>query len=226
MSLPRTPRFLPHAALAALLCLAGGQAAAHGPEADKCNENQGLGLGGAAIAGPMGVDLTGIPLLPGHTVPTAGTNPSESPELAGPLEFQLTGKFKFMAAGGLVQGSYAEQNYTGTDKRCKQHLKLKVKSGCVEKVRFHQYFHPLALDLVADFRDDLTGQIPSNTASRSTGDGSIIEFHLATPVCAGLNTRWLLLNTGIDTMMLVKGLEFVAPTGEHSKLKPVHVPLH
>jgi hypothetical protein len=217
-------RLLPHAALAALFGLASAQAAAQGPEADKCNENQGL-QGAALEAEPLRADLTGIPLLPGHTELTEGTNPSESPELVGPLEFGLTGKFKFMAAGALVQGSYAEQNYTGADKRCKQHLKVKVKNGCIEKVRLHQYVHPLALDLVADFRDDLPGQIRSDTASRSV-DGTVIEFQLATPVCAGHNTRWLLLNTSIDTMMLVRGLEFVAPTGEHSRLRPVHVPLH
>ena len=219
----KTPLAPPALVVALALGLACGRAAAPGPEADKCNENQGLQ---AQRAAPIGAELTGIPLLPGGTVPTEGTNASESPELVGPLEFQLGGKFRFVANGGLVQGSYAEQNYTGADKRCKQHLKIKVKGGCVEKVRLHQYFHPLALDLVADFRDDLAGQIPSDTASRSSGDGSVIEFHLATPVCAGHNTRWLLLNTSIDTMVLVKGLEFIAPTGEHSKLKPVHVPLH
>jgi hypothetical protein len=203
--------------------LACGGAFAQGPDADKCNENQGLqGL----EAAPIGADLTGIPLLPGNTVPTAGTNTSESPELVGPLEFQLSGKFKFMSSGGLVRGTYTERNYTGADKRCKQHLKVAVKSGCVAKVRLYKYLHPLSLDLVADYRDDLGGLVPSDAASRSAGKGTVIEFHLETPVCAGQDTTWLLLNTSIDTMMLVKGLELVAPTGENSKLRPIHVPFH
>ena len=224
MDKPLTPPLFAPLCVALLLGVASGAGAAHGPEADRCNENQ--GLQGAAFEDPIRAELTGIPLVPGGTVPTEGTNPSESGELAGPLEFQLTGKFKFASSGGLVRGSYTEQNYTGTDKRCKQHLKIVVKSGCVEKVRLHKYFHPLSLDLVADYRDDLPGLIASDMASRSTGKGTVIEFHLAPKVCAGEDTKWLLLNTSIDTMMLVKGLEFVAPTGEHSGLRPVHVPLH
>jgi hypothetical protein len=218
-------RLLPHAALAGLLCLASAQAAAHGPEADKCNENQGLKTAGFE-ASPMEAELTGIPLLPGHTELTQGTNPTESPELAGVFEFQLDGKFRFESAGGLVRGTYIEQNHTGADKRCKQYVKITMKAGCVDKVRLHKYVHPLSLDLVADYRDDLPGVIASDTASRSTGKGSVIEFHLVQPVCAGNDTKWLLLNTSIDTLMLVKGLELVAPTGEHSNLRPIHVPLH
>jgi hypothetical protein len=216
---------LPHAALAGLLCLTSAQAAAHGPEADKCNENQGLQAAGFE-ATPIEAELTGIPLLPGHTELTAGTNPVESPELAGVLEFQLDGKFRFESAGGLVRGTYTEQNHTGADKRCKQYVKITMKAGCVGKVRLHKYVHPLSLDLVADYRDDLPGVIASDTASRSTGKGSVIEFHLVQPVCAGNDTKWLLLNTSIDTMMKVRGLELVAPTGEHSNLRPIHVPLH
>jgi hypothetical protein len=208
------------------LGLCGTRAWAQGPETDKCNENQGLqGLSLSEAAGRMHAELTGTPLEPGHTVLTEGTNASESPELNGLTEFTLNDTFSIeLAGGGLVKGSYAEMNKTGTDTYCKQHLKVKVKQGCVAKVRFRKYTHPLDRDIVADYRDDLSGLRASDTASRSNS-GTVIEFHLATPVCAGETTRWLLLNTSINTMTKVNGLEFVAPTGERSKLRPVHVPL-
>jgi hypothetical protein len=194
--------------------------ASEGPLTETCNENQGqqaTSFGAASSA-----NLTGIPLLPGNTVPTNGTNLSESPGLAGPLEFKLKGKFTFDDNGSSVQGSYREENRTGPDRYCKQQFAMTLSKGCVSEVRVHKYVHPL--DIVADFRDDLPGQIAPDTASRSV-DGTVFKFHLSRPVCAGETTRWLVLNTSIKDLTLMNGLEFIAPSGDHSKLHPIHVPV-
>ena len=82
--------------------------------------------------------------------------------------------------------------------------------------------HPLKL--VADYRDDLGGRIPSKVASRST-DGSQIIFDLASPVCAGQDSRWLLLNTSVDEVSPLNVLQFVSPEGQVSQPLPVHIPL-
>jgi hypothetical protein len=203
--------------------LANAASAAQGPETDKCNENQGLQAMAPDLA-PIGGAVSGTPLDPGETWPTNGTDTSDSPELIGTLEFELTGKFKFMSAGGLVQGSYIERNYNGADNRCKQHLRFKVKQGCVVKVRFNKYAHPLDQPLVADYRKDWPGMVASATASRSPVKGLTIDFVMERPVCAGETSRWLLLNTSIQTLVPVKGVQFIAPTEEVSPLRPIHVP--
>lgn len=222
MSMSPTVRLL---ALSAALGLSSACAAAQGPEADKCNENQGLQAMDLDLdLGPIDPAVSGTPLDPGETWPTPGTDTTDSPELIGTLEFELTGRFKFMSAGGLVQGSYIERNYNGADNRCKQHLRFKVKQGCVIKVRFNKYAHPLDQPLVADYRKDWPGMVASATASRSPVKGLTIDFLMERPVCAGETSRWLLLNTSIQTLVPVKGVQFIAPTEESSPLRPIHVP--
>lgn len=219
-STPHRPFRLAAALLLPLaFCLAHTSAQAQGPDVDRCNENQGLDAD--ALDDPFVADLTGIPLLPGQTVPTDGTNSIESPELHGKLAFQLTGKFNFHSASGTVKGGYSERNYSGAHKRCKQHLQIKVTQGCVRRVLIHNYVHPL--DIVADFRDDIAGDVQSDVASRS-GDGLVFEFHLFEPVCAGQTSRWLLLNTSVNTLTKSNQLELISDDGESSGLLPIHVP--
>jgi len=212
-------------ALSAALGLSSTCAAAQGPETDKCNENQGLHAM-ALDPGPIGGAMSGTPLDPGETWPTPGTNATDSPELIGTLEFELTGKFK--SPDGELRGSYIERTYNGADNRCKQHLRFKVKQGCVVKVRFNKYAHPLDPDrpLFADYRNDWPlGDVAPAAASRSPGKGLVIDFHMDRPVCAGETSNWLLLNTSIQPMVVIKGLQFIGPVGEASVLRPIHVPL-
>jgi hypothetical protein len=213
--------------IAALLPMA---AAAIEPDDNKCNENHGLRGDPFVEATDRGIqaELTGTLLLPGQTVPTDGTNKNESPELRGKTALQSTLAFQFTTSGGTVSGTYSERHDTGKqDRHCKSHLRVSVDQGCISRLRFHNYVHPL--DIVADFRDDLPrnpppGLIPSDFASRSS-DGLTFEFHLATHVCAGQTSRWLLLNTSINALQIVNGLELFAPNGQSSALLPVHVPI-
>jgi hypothetical protein len=207
---------------AGLAALAASAAAGQGPLADKCNENQGLGeltslaLGNAVIQ-PL---LTGIPLEPGQTVPTNGTDKVESPELAGKVAITGGGSFSFAGITGTYEEFILASHSDGT---CKHHTQVKVVSGlgCITRVRFHQYFHPL--DIVADYRTDKPGKVRSKTASR-TEDGLTFEFQLKTKLCAGQSTRWLLLNTSIRHMQTLSALELVADDGSLSSPLPVHVP--
>ncbi len=208
-----------------ILALAGvatGASASEGPLADKCNDNQ--FATNEVLAEMIRPELTGVPLLPGHRVPTRGTNPTESPELAGvTVILPPPTSFSFTSTEGLVAGSYKESiQASDTDGTCKQHTKLTMTAGCISKIRFHQYLHPL--DIVADFRDDLPGKVPSKRASRSN-DGLTFEFLLKRPVCAGESTRFLLLNTSILHMTTADALELVARDGTSAPvLFPVHVP--
>lgn len=166
--------------------------------------------------------VTGKWLKPGTTVATNGTNSRESPELGGPKLLTTSQSFEFKDAKGLISGKYTEMIVQGTDKKCKCHLRVQIREGCVSRVMISKYVHPLKL--VADYRDDLGGRIPSKTASRST-DGTQINFNLATPVCAGQDSRWLLLNTSVDEVAPLSVLQFVSPEGQLSQPLPVHVPL-
>lgn len=211
--------------------------AGNGPLDNKCNENPPALDAWDAVSSHLSgdlawrVELTGTPLQPGQTVPTLGTNRVESPELVGKTVIAVANTpFSFSTPSGPVAGFYSESiqaSKTGGG-TCKQNVQLKLTSGCVSKVRFKQYNHPLGLDIVADFRDDpdLKGKVFSNRASRSPVDGLIFEFHLKRPVCAGQSTRWLLLNTSIRDLTTADALELVAPDGTVSP-QPflVHVPL-
>jgi hypothetical protein len=215
-------------ALAAPCVLVAGplRAQDNGPlQTQKCNEPPPVFDGAAAfdaLEGDLATLVTGKWLKPGTTVPTNGTNARESPELGGPKIFSTSQTFEFKDQKGLISGKYSEMIVQGTDKKCKCHLRVLIREGCVSRVMISKYVHPLKL--VADYRDDLGGRIPSKVASRST-DGTQINFDLATPVCAGQDSRWLLLNTSVDEVAPLSVLQFVSPDGQLSQPLPVHVPL-
>lgn len=227
-----TSTSLRRAAMAIAMALPGvliagiAQATGNGPlQTQRCNEPPPAFNGTTSfesIAGDLEAQVTGKWLKPGTTRLTEGTNSRESPELAGPKIFSTSQSFEFKDPKGLISGKYSEMIVAGTDKKCKCHLRVLIREGCVSRVMISKYVHPLKL--VADYRDDLGGRIPSKTASRST-DGSQIIFDLATPVCAGQDSRWLLLNTSIDEVAPLNVLQFVSPEGQVSQPLPVHVPL-
>jgi hypothetical protein len=180
--------------------------------------------------GWIGPDLSGDPLDPGETGQlTPGTNASVSPELVvSPPGFKGQGSFSFLGiAGGRNSGTYSQSCFTSTiDLHCKCHTQVTVTEGAIAMIRIHHYDD--SQPLVADWRTDRSGHVRSDTASRThvAKDGStMIEFHFKTPVTAtNVNSKWLLLNTVVDRMTTVNGLEFVAPDGSHSGLRPTFVP--
>jgi hypothetical protein len=202
------------------------RAQGNGPlQTQKCNEPPPTFDGATAfesLEGDLATLVTGKALKPGTTVPTNGTNSRESPELGGPKLLSTSQSFEFKDPKGLISGKYTEMIVQGTDKKCKCHLRIQIREGCVSRVMISKYVHPLKL--VADYRDDLGGRIPSKVASRST-DGTQISFDLAAPVCAGQDSRWLLLNTSVDEVAPLSVLQFVSPEGQLSQPLPVHVPL-
>ncbi|MFO1340087.1 MAG: hypothetical protein U1F53_17980 [Burkholderiaceae bacterium] len=212
----------------ALFGLAQG-ARAEDPLGDKCNPNLFAPPGQGApwlpgLAPDIGGDaVSGKPLKPGQTRRTRGTDTLLSPELVGLTVYDQAQGFSFLAQGSTVSGSYEEAIVASdADGTCKQHTKLTLVSGCIAKLRFHQYQHPKK-PIVADFRRDLPGQVPSAFASRSF-DGLTFEFQLKEPVCAPKTTRWLLLNTSINRMTSVSALELITPDGIGSPLFSIHVP--
>jgi hypothetical protein len=211
-------------ALAAVV-LAAGPARADDNEplqTQKCNEPPPAFGSVPALEGEIDPLVTGLWLKPGTTRVTAGTNARESPELEGPRLFSTSQTFEFKTDKGMVSGKYLEMISQGTDKKCKCHLRVQVREGCISRLVIHKYVHPLKL--VADYRDDLGGRISSKSASRST-DGTMISFDLRTPVCAGQDTRWLLLNTSVEEVAPLSVLQFVSPEGQTSQPLPFHVPL-
>lgn len=201
-----------------------------GPLDNKCNENppafgpsgelpfvDHLGVADDTIA-PM---LTGTPLEPGQTLPTNGTTRKLSPELSKELVLQLKRPFSFIDGSGVVAGTLNEKVYNGTDDKCKNQFQVSVSQGCVARLRIRKFIHPL--DIVADFRLDQNGSVPSDFASRSL-DGKVFQFHLDGPVCAGMSSRWLLLNTSIDTLTQAKAAQVVSTDGTPSPAMQVHVP--
>lgn len=146
--------------------------------------------------------LTGIPIQPGQTVPTAGTNLHESPELSKFLIFKSSRSFSSGQAVSVAAtgGELRQRVYGGDDGHCKCQWQVAVaagSTGCVAKLRITNVFHPL--DIVADWRDDQNGSVASDVAHRST-DGLVFDFRLPTLVCGGEVSRWLLLNMSIDLL--------------------------
>lgn len=210
-------------ALTWMLACGSGWAEENGPlQTQNCNDPPPAFDSTTTAEGDLATLVTGKWLKPGTTRATDGTNSRESPELGGPKIFSTSQTFEFKDPKGLISGKYSEMIVQGTDKKCKCHLRVQIREGCVSRVMISKYVHPLKL--VADYRDDLGGRIPSKSASRST-DGTTINFDLATPVCAGQDSRWLLLNTSIDEVAPLNVLQFVSPEGQLSQPLPVHVPL-
>jgi len=231
MTRPRsTPHHAAHAALALLAVAALNVQASQGPQDNRCNENPPAFApsGEAAFVDDFGLAddtiaplLTGTPLTPGQTLPTDGTTRKLSPELSKELVLQQSRPFSFIDSDGPVAGTLAEKVYNGTDDKCKNQLQVTVSQGCVSKLRIGKFIHPLSI--VADFRLDQNGNVPSDFASRSA-DGKVFQFHLDTPVCAGMSSRWLLLNTSIDTLKRAKAAQVVSADGTPSPALQVHVP--
>lgn len=221
-----------HAALLAALGLpillalpAGARAAdghANGPtQTQTCNEPPAL----SAAGGSFQAQVTGKALKPGTTRRTNGTDLVLSPELDGWVLFSDDRPFSFVAGGGVVSGTYGEILVRGADKRCKSHLQVRPQVGCVSKLVFEGYHHPLNMKLVADYRTDQGGTVASRRASRSAGAGSTITFELKTPVCAGGTSRWLLLNTSVKEVEPLATLVFVAPDDSASEPHTFHAPV-
>jgi len=209
-------------ALPWLLAASASWANDNGPlQTQKCNDPP-PAFNDFSILGENEVLVTGKWLKPGTTRLTEGTNSRESPELGGTKIFSTSQSFEFKDPKGPITGKYSEMIVAGTDKKCKCHLRVQLREGCVSRVMISKYVHPLKL--VADYRDDLGGRIPSKVASRST-DGSQIIFDLASPVCAGQDSRWLLLNTSVEEVAPLSVLQFVSPEGEVSQPLPFHIPL-
>ena len=222
-TLPRTTVW----AMALPWVLAAGPvwADVNGPlQTQTCNDPPPAFDGSLVPDGEIEALVTGKWLKPGTTRTTEGTNAKESPELAGRKLYSAS--FAFSVPGTTAppaSGKYTEMIVQGTDKTCKCHLKIVVAQGCISRLNIYKYVHPLKL--VADYRDDLSGKIPSRSATRSR-DGTTVSFDLITPVCAGQDTRWLLLNTSVPEVMQVNTLELLTPEGQRTPLLPVHVPVN
>jgi hypothetical protein len=219
------------AALAAL-CLA--TSATHAaPDGDidpqqtqTCNEPPALSVeGGGRLDATQ---VTGDPLKPGETQDSLGTNAALASELDGFFVYSQTRDFSFVTGDGkTVAGKYTEAVMRGKDDKCKCHLQIAVQRGCIDQVVIQHFKYPKTR-LVADWRTDFPGNVPSEKVQRSAvvNGESTITFHMADgqPVCKGQTSRWLLLNTNITQVTEGNHLQFVTPQGHGSGLFPFHVP--
>jgi hypothetical protein len=184
-----------------------------------CNEPP--PLAGAGVDG-FAAQVNGMPLKAGTTVDTFGTSPWQSDELTGPVIFQRTRGYQFTSAGQTVKGEYGELIVNGSD-GCKSHIQIRPAWGCISKVEILRFRH--RGKLVADFRTDQGGDIPSTKASRSAAPGRTITFELPAKVCPGQTSKWLLLNTSMPTLAPTHAIVFHADTGGSSSARPFHVPV-
>jgi hypothetical protein len=190
-----------------------------------CNEPPALAGGGMGAT-----KATGLPLPPGGSQLTQGTNAGEATELDGYFVYSQTRDFSFVTAGGkTVAGKYTEAVMRGRDRKCKSHVQIAVQRGCVSKVALQDFPYPLGVKLVADWRDDFPGNVASESVDRSLiydGNKTTITFRMkdGQPVCSGQTSRWLLLNTNITQVTQGNHLQFVTPGGHASELFPFHAP--
>lgn len=191
-----------------------------------CNEPPPLAPDGRGRVGIAQVN--GDPLKPGETQDSLGTNVTLASELDGYFIYSQTRDFSFVTGDGkTVAGKYTEAVMRGQDDKCKSHLQVAVQRGCIDQVVIQHFKYPKTR-LVADWRTDFPGNVPSEKVQRSAvvGGESAITFHMADgqPVCKGQTSRWLLLNTNITQVTEGNHLQFVTPQGHGSGLFPFHVP--
>lgn len=209
---------------------AGGDGFIDPLQTQTCNEPPPL-----AGLGDFAVQIKGKNLTPGSQRLTPGTSAALSTELDGiQLDHTEPVEFSFDAGPGWVTGSYEEIIVKGTDDTCKTHLRVTVTSGCIVRLVFQNYRHPLGKKLVANYRLDLfpeDGGIPPHDAQRSSGQGRTVAFNLDRKVCGhaflpqNRRTRWLLLNTSATAVSPRKSLVLVPPPGgASSPAYSVHVP--
>lgn len=204
----------------ALVCAPAVQAGEIQPEeTQKCNDPPPALTARASQASRADALISGLWLKPGTTRTTAGTDTQMTPESDGPTVFSATRAFSMSTSNGEVSGRYLEKIVGGTDGFCKCQLRIVMDKGCLSGLAIHQIQHPLKL--VADYRRDLAGQVPSKSAWRSD-DGTVVGFRLARALCAGESSRWLMLNTSVESVDLGNTLELVAADGLSSTLLPLH----
>lgn len=176
-------------------------------------------------------DLTGKPLAPGGARKTLGTNDTESPELQTlkKLLDQRT-RFTLQTDQGPVDGELHQVVTRGTDRFCKCHLQVSIAEtspGCVARARVGN-FDLGSEQLVADFRDDMNGVVPPKLATR-TADGLNIDFVFDARklLCAGMTSRWMVLNTGWEEEIGPAGVfQAIGPQGEEGPPVPAFAPVH
>lgn len=164
-------------------------------------------------------DLSGLPLKPGGRRPTQGTNPDESWELEAGEHFpQDPAVFTLDTGNGPVDGLVYQYVDRGSDQACKFHVRISVSmesAACVAAVRIAG-LHLRKKGVVADFRDDLPGDVPPELARRSA-DGETIEFRFDPlhRVCPGTISKWMVLDTDfIAGFGPVAVLTAIGPAGE------------
>jgi hypothetical protein len=172
--------------------------------------------------------VTGDHLKPLEVQDSLGTNAVLATELDGFFIYSQTRDFSFVTGDGkTIAGKYTEAVMRGRDDKCKSHLQVAVQRGCIDQVVIQHFKYPKTR-LVADWRTDFPGNVPSEKVERSAvvGGESTITFHMADgqPVCKGQTSRWLLLNTNITQVTEGNHLQFVTPQGHGSGLFPFHVP--
>jgi len=190
-------------------------------QTQKCNDPPPALTAHASQANGAEALISGLWLKPGTTRTTAGTDTQMTPEADGQTVFSATRAFSMSTSNGEVSGRYLEKIVGGTDGFCKCQLRIVMDKGCLSGLAIHQIQHPLKL--VADYRRDLLGQVPSKSAWRSD-DGTVVGFKLGRALCAGESSRWLMLNTSVESVDLGDTLELVASDGLSSTLLPLHTP--
>lgn len=202
------------------LAQAGGDGAIDPLQTQTCNEPP--PLAGRARA----ANLTGTPLPPGGDNETNGTRVADAEELDGLIVISETRDFSFGIGPNTVAGKYTEIVSQGSDGFCKSHVQVAVMKGCITHVRVLGFVHDSTL--VADWRRDFPGNVPSSRVVRSSANGNNktrVTFTMNGSVCEGQTTRFLLLNTNVNVLALGNTLQFKPLVGGLSPAFPFRVPL-
>jgi hypothetical protein len=226
----RRPRPLARLLASALVLGAGAAVAQPPPPISKGCHPPPPKADRADASGFYTADLTGKPLEPGGSRKTLGTNDTESPELQTLKRLvERRTPFTLHTNEGDVEGTLHQVVDRGTDTFCKCHWQVSVSPaslGCIARARIGN-FDLDGLQVVADYRDDLGGTVRPKFATR-TEDGLSFDFVFEPSklLCAGMTSRWLLLDTEWEGEVAAVGLfQAIGPQGEEGQAIPAFAPV-
>lgn len=161
-------------------------------------------------------------LLPGQTVPTRGTNTTESPSLIGVSWDGSIDSFSIATGHGRIKGTLYQNLVNADNGTCDCQWLFVLDPDSLPGVRVTGLqitnFHHPKRRLRADFIDLPPGpDIGSDRASRSAGAGTTIRFDFDNGVGPGEASRVLFLDTNVGQVDFSASVQLLFSDGSVSR---------
>jgi hypothetical protein len=166
-------------------------------------------------------------LFPGSSTLTPGTTVASEPHLAGLDVADEWVPFSFISSTGLVKGKVQQsvtQSVDGTDDFYWRILLDGGSASRIKTITILGFMQDPSSALLANYRIDGLGDVPSSYASRTTGLGDKISFEMPNGVGPTQSSNFLFLDSKLGTYSRTGSFYLTALDGSSSPLYDTFVP--